>query len=64
MNPTMIEPGALRTVSLQDRYGAQSGAVLLNGNQALVRALVERSLDASPKRAITPVCVAAATRPD
>ena len=31
---------ALRNVSLDDRYGAQPGDVLLNGNQALVRALV------------------------
>ena len=30
----------LRSVALDDRYGAQSDAVLLNGNQALVRALV------------------------
>ena len=31
---------ALRSVSLNDRYGVQAEDVLLNGNQALVRALV------------------------
>ena len=31
---------ALRSVSLDQRYGTQADAVLLNGNQALVRALV------------------------
>ena len=31
---------ALRDVSLHDRYGVQAADVLLNGNQALVRALV------------------------
>jgi hypothetical protein len=39
----------LRSVWPHDRYGAQAGDVLLNGNQALVRALVlQRELERSP----------------
>ncbi|MBX3642157.1 MAG: indolepyruvate ferredoxin oxidoreductase family protein [Rubrivivax sp.] len=40
------EAGVLRELTLQDRYGLGAGTVLLNGNQALVRALLlQRELD-------------------
>ena len=41
-----LDVSALREVTLQDRYGLQPGTVLLNGNQAIVRALLlQRELD-------------------
>ena len=43
MSETITEPAALRSVNLDDRFDPHGGMVLLNGHQALVRALLLQS---------------------